>query len=126
MARPIVNSLYLLFITFSLSAFASGVLSLEPSYDPQRDRTHFAFGLGVWQKITPKIAYNSWTGFGDSYDGGSKYHSWYVSKHQADFDVTKALTFSPGVRLNYLDDQENGFDKRLFGEVFAKIQYKLW
>lgn len=114
------------FITLSGTAFASGTLILEPSYDPQRDRTHFAFGLGVWQKLTDKIDYTSWTGLGDSYDNGSKYHSWYVSKHQVDLNVSKAFTFSPGVRLNYLDDQEDEFKKRLFGEVFAKIQYKIW
>lgn len=117
---------YLCTLLISLSAFASGTLSLEPSYDPVRDRTHFALGLSVWQKLTDKIDYSSWTGFGDSYDSGSQYHSWYVSKHQADFNLSKAFTFSPGVRVNLLDDQEDEFKKRLFGEVYAKIQYKLW
>lgn len=112
---------------FSLQAFASGSLSLEPSYDPARARFHYSLGLGVYQTITPMLAYSSWTGLGnDLFSEEGNYHSWYVSKHQIEIKVMEDLTISPGVKLNFLDDQETGYKKRLYGEALAKIVYKIW
>lgn len=121
-----MKSLTLSLLLFSQICFASGNIQLLPSYDPERGRTNISFGLGIWEKLSDTMAYNSWTGVGDSFDLGTKYHSWAISKHQIDMKVSEDLKFSPGVRLNYLDDRETGDEKRLYGDVFAKIEYKLW
>lgn len=119
-------TLKVLILLFPFLAHAGGSISLEPSYDPERDRTHVSIGLGVYQLIKKDMAYSSWTGFGDSYDQATTYHAWYITKHQLDLKVSDRVTFSPGLKLNYLDDQENDYKKRLFGEVFGKISVKLW
>lgn len=123
----IMKALYFLFITFSLNAFASGTLMVEPGYDWERGRTHYSVGLGVYETLTKSIAYSSWSGMGNSVlDEKDSYHSWAVSKHSIDIKALEKLTVSPGVKLNYLDDRELGDKKRLYGEVILKIAYKLW
>jgi len=117
----------MLLSVISSLAFAAGSLSVEPSYDPARNRFHYSLGLGVHQPITKDIAYTSWSGFGnDILTEESNYHSWYVSKHSVEIKVLEDLTVSPGVKVNYLDDQETGYKKRLYAEVLTKIVYKLW
>jgi hypothetical protein len=117
---------YLLLILFPLNVFASGSLSLEPAYDPIRHRTHYGLGLAVFQPIKKSISYSSWTGYGNGIEGESNFHSWAVSKHSVDFVLFKRLTLSPGVRFNYLDDQETGYKKRFFTEANLKLQVKIW
>lgn len=119
--------LSLLILLFSHAALAAGSISLEPSWDPARNRMHYAAGLSVSEELPfDKIQYKSWTGFGNDFQEQSNFHSWYVSKHQLDLRYVKDLIISPGAKLNYLDDQENGFKKRLFGEVFLKLSYQIW
>ena len=121
-----MKTITLIITVISQTAFASGTLSLEPSYDAERGRSHYSLGLGVYEELSKVYAYNSWTGFGNSVDEDSLYHSWIVSKHQIDVKPLEKLTVSPGLRVNYLDDQETDYKKRLFLEGFLKVNYKLW
>lgn len=120
---------YFLFIlsVLSVTAFANGKLTLEPAYDPIQDKTHVTMGLAVYESLGDGVAYNSWTGFGDSFDLAPTYKSWYTTKHQIDFTDKKGLTFSPGIRASYLDhDYDNATPKEVVGEVFGKVSIELW
>ncbi len=121
-----MKSIIALLCLFTNLAFASGSLSVEPSYDWQRERVHYALGLGIYEPLFKGAAYNSWTGFGNDFKSESNFHSWYVTKHSVDVNVTDALVISPGVKVNLLDDQETDYKKRLYGEALVKISYKLW
>lgn len=122
-----MTKLILITLMIPSMALASGKLSLEPSYDPSQDKSHLTFGLGVYESLGEDIAYNSWTGFGDSFDVDSSYHSWYSTKHQVDFTDKSGLVFSPGVRLSYLDhDYLEETPKEFVPEVYAKVSLELW
>jgi hypothetical protein len=120
---------YFLFImsVYTSMAFASGKLTLEPGYDAIQDKSHITMGLGIYEIIGDGIAYNSWTGFGDSFDVDTNYRDWYSTKHQVDFTDKNGLTFSPGIRVSYLDhDYDVVTPKELVSEVFAKVGVTLW
>ncbi len=122
-----MTKLILCLLMLPMMANAGGKLSLEPSYDPVQDHSHLTFGLGIYEAISDGVAYNSWTGFGDSYDVDSAYKDWWTTKHQVDFTDKNGLTFSPGVRLSYLDhDFDNSTPKKLIPEIYGKVSITLW
>ena len=122
-----MTKLILLLLMLPTMAFASGKLSVEPSYDPVQDKSHLTFGLGVYESLGNDMAYNSWTGMGDSFDVDSNYRDWYATKHQVDFTDKSGLVFSPGVRVSYLDhDYLADTPKKVIPEVYAKVSLELW
>lgn len=100
-------------------AHASGKLSLESRHNVDSGDTTYLMGLAIYQKLGP-VAYNSWTGFGDSMEWAADYSAWAVSKHQVDFPLGRSLTVSPGIRFVYANELGLG------QEVTAKVTYQLW
>lgn len=122
----IMSVLTLIFAVASVPAFASGRISLQPSYDAVHDKASYQVGLSIYEKMMDGVFYNSWTGTGDSLSEESpSYRQWYVTKHQVDFKAD-GLIFSPGVKALYNPDVGPFNDRTVQTEIFGKITLELW
>lgn len=102
----------------STSAFAGGKLQLNGNY--RRDNKDFrpGVGLAVYQKIADGVAFNSWTGAGESSETGN---NWAVGKYGFDFDIGRTFVAGGGLQFDYSFDK-----KHLQDSVFMKLEYKIW
>lgn len=114
----------LLLFTFLLSVgcFASGKLTVQPTYWLDSKVIRPQVGLSVYQPLVSKwIAYNSWIGMGDNptgYEGDSVL--WMSAKQDVDFHFGN-LTLSPGWYGAYSLPS-----KELHHNVHVKIAVELW
>jgi hypothetical protein len=116
-----------MFVLAPLAALAAGRISLEPRYDIVNQKTSYTLGLGVYEKITSYMAYNSWTGFGYGVDREMQAddNDWYNTKHQLDFSVS-GLTLSPGMRFSYSPKYGDLNFDTLNTEAYMRLSVRVW
>lgn len=109
----------LMILCFPVLAQASGKLQVMPVYNPQTKQAVPVVGLSVYEPLSKVVAYNSWTGYGESnhsFDGGD----WVVTKHDLEFYVWR-FTLGAGVGAEYF------LPTKAFNPmVRGKIHVKLW
>ena len=116
-------------LLFSLIAYATGSVSIEPRYDFYSKDPFYIVALSVWEPITKTVAYNGWFGIGDDFEKNGPnqrlFQNWWVAKNQLDVKV-KSLTVSPGVRVQYNDSADDSAVPTWLEEAFIRVSYKLW
>lgn len=100
------------------TAFAGGKLTIKPVYDMTASKWTMVTGLGIYQKLIGPIAYNSWSGMGET----KTYKDlWYTSKHAIDINLFKNVQISTGLQFDYVT-----LDKQFNTSVFAGATITLW
>lgn len=111
----------LMLLTASVTAMASGRLTVQPMYD--KNTKEFVMpqvGLSVYQKMGDKVAYNGWAGFGEPLLEVSK-PNWISMKHSLEF-YHKQFVVAPGFQVVW---DTTGFENR-HDLIFVKLGYQLW
>ena len=107
------------FIMFALPVVAGGKLSVQTNvYDNTVIRP--SVGLGIYQKLLNKVAFNSWTGVGMQPLILKEDVTWFVTKNQLDFYMGK-VAVSPGLELKYVWPYNE-----MRTNYFVTIDYRLW
>lgn len=102
-----------------LPAFGGGKLNVQTNvYDNTIIRP--SVGLGVYQPLLKKVAFNSWTGVGMQPLILKEDVTWFVTKNQLDFYMGK-FEVSPGLELKYVWPYNE-----MRTNYFVDLSYKLW
>jgi len=117
-----MKKLFLSLMFVSCFAFASGKLSMGPTYYLQAQKLTPSFGLAIYEPLFAGLNYNAWTGIG--WDGRSKDSSMYLtSKHDIETYFGEKWGASVGYTFNHSEKSSDMFAEH---NVHAKIIYKLW
>lgn len=116
----------LLALLVGMNAGASGKLSYTQYYYDNSKEFQPMLGLSIYQKLSKKIAYNSWTGWGrPDLPEAKPGMSWYTSKQGMDFYVGR-FTINPGFQFMYLDQDGMNQGEHWDNRVYVKVDYQLW
>lgn len=108
----------LIVLLLSVNSYASGKLQFQLNNWFRREQITPMVGFSIYEPIFSKnIAYNSWTGFGES---PYSEIDWYTSKHDVDFRVGK-MTVSPGYQIFFTDP-----GMKFEHNVHMKVTFQLW
>lgn len=107
-------------LAFLLSshAFASGKLTVKPSYNVDEKHGKFMVGLAVYERIQPDLFYNGWFGGGE-YDPENGF-TWYKTSQGIEAYFGK---LSVGTGLSYQYNPETKFDQT---ELYTTASLSLW
>jgi len=122
---------YLIALLFSMNAYASGKISLEPRYDSVDGKMSGIIGFSVWERLSPKVSYDGWAGYGTDgtpygYQDSSLFHNWVVVKNQLNVDLSETIQASPGVRMQYNPTASDMEIPRYLEEYYVRFTYVLW
>lgn len=104
----------------SASCYASGKLSVQGNFYDDGQQVRPMVGLSVYEKISKRLAFNGWAGYGNQFLETRNDVDWLVAKAQLDMNM-KRLTVSPGVQYKVLLDDN-------FRDVipYLRADFQLW
>lgn len=117
------NFLFLVAFLFGLNVFASGKISIQPTYWEKNKEVTFSSGISIYEKIwDKKIYFNHWTGMG-MVPEHDKNTAWVSSNTDLDFVFGENWDFvvSPGIQFSKSID-----NAEIFKSYHVKLAYKLW
>lgn len=122
---------FLLITLFSVNAYASGKISVEPRYDSVDGKMSGIVGFSIWEKVLPVMSYDGWVGYGTDgtpygYRDESLFHNWIVVKNQVNVELSDSIMASPGVRMQYNPTASDMEVPRYLEEYYVRFTYTLW
>lgn len=121
--KKIILSLCLL---LSTQVFASGKLTMQPTYYPGvSDKPYAEIGLGVFEAIWKnRIYFNHWSGVGEVPINEDDTKKWFATKTDIDFVLRKdwGMILSPGFKITNMFEENN----EMVDSYHLKLSVKLW
>ncbi len=115
-----MKSLFITVLLFATTALAGGKLTLQNNFYEEGKEYRPMIGIGIYQKLIWKTAFNSWTGYGQVPYEMKEDTKWFTSKNQIDFEFER-LTVSPGYQY-----MEHINSKEVKSQFYVRLDYKLW
>lgn len=102
-------------------AHASGKITVQNNFFNKGADYRPMIGLQIYETIwTGRLAFNSWTGYGNQPFDVNPDVNWFTTKNQIDV-YYKRFTLSPGYQFSFVSPWKEQRDW-----VYLKLDYKLW
>lgn len=112
--------IFSILILISCQAFASGKITLQNNFFNEGKVYRPMVGLQVYQRLSDKVAINTWAGYGIQPLEIKDDVKWLVAKAQLDFQIKK-VTLAAGLQYKHLVGE--GITDHI---PFIKLDYQLW